>query len=65
MIGKLIGALLLVTGILLALPLAWLAAFWLFASLWTLAKLLCGALLIWCGWQWLNNRGASARPFTG
>ncbi|MBI2505494.1 MAG: hypothetical protein HYW07_19960 [Candidatus Latescibacteria bacterium] len=56
MIGKLIGAFLLVAGILLALPLAWMAASWLFASLWTLAKLLCGALLIWCGWQWLNSR---------
>ena len=65
MIGKLIGAFLLVAGILLALPLAWLAASWLFASLWTLAKLLCGALLIWCGWQWLNSRGAPTKQFSG
>lgn len=65
MIGKLVGALLLVVGILLALPLAWLATAWLFASLWTLGKLLCGALLIWCGWQWLNSRGAPGRGFTG
>jgi len=56
MIGKLVGAGLLVAGILLALLLAWMATSWLFASLWTLAKLVCGGLLIWCGWRWLNSR---------
>ncbi len=60
MIAKLIGALLLVAGILLAVPLAWGVVAWLFASIWTLAKLLFCALLIWCGWQWLNGRSAPA-----
>ncbi|MSR82744.1 MAG: hypothetical protein EXS58_07435 [Candidatus Latescibacteria bacterium] len=62
---QLLGAILLVAGILLALPLAWLATSWLLASLWTLGKLLCGALLIWCGWQWLNSRGASTKGYSG
>ena len=59
MIAKLIGALLLVGGILLALPLAWMATLWLFSSLWMMAKVLGAAALIWCGWQWLNSRGAA------
>lgn len=58
MLAKVVGAFLLVVGILLAVPLAWMVVAWLFASLWTLAKLLFGAALIYCGWRWLNDAPA-------
>lgn len=66
MLVKILGAFLLVIGIVLAVPLAFKVLAGTFAFLWTLAKIAAVGGLIYVGWRWINRqRGVNGWKASG
>ena len=60
MLVKILGAFVLVIGIVLAVPLALSVIAGTFAFLWTLAEIAAVGAIIYVGWRWINRQPGEA-----